>query len=92
MMTLKYLGKKIKSTAQSFFLAYKYWNCVVAVMQMTSELIHPEEITFVVKSTYDRVAFEYSMLKWVSILLGSNIMHKLPFKENYYFSCLKNVL
>lgn len=61
-------------------------------MQITSELINLEEITFVEKNTYDRVAFEYSMLKRVSILLGSIIMHKLPFKENYYFLCLKNVL
>lgn len=61
-------------------------------MQITPELIYPEEITFVVKSTYDRVAFEYSVLKRVSVLLGSIIMHKLPFKENYHFLCLLNVL
>lgn len=67
-------------------MLYCRWNA------NNAELIYPEEITFVVKNTYDRVAFEYSMLKMVSILLGSIIMYKLPFNANYYFLCLKKVL
>lgn len=45
-------------------------------------LVCPEEITFVVTNTCERVAYEYNMSKRVWILLRSITMHRWPFKEN----------